>query len=119
MGKTKIIATIGPATNTKEKIKELILSGCDVFRLNMSHSSYEFCTTMINIINEVNDELNTCTAIMLDTNGPDIRVRQIKDNHAYLKQDDKIRIYKNDMLGDETKFSVDYEKFVDEVNIGN
>lgn len=119
MGKTKIIATIGPATSTKEKIKELILSGCDVFRLNMSHSSYEFCTTIVNIINDLNEELNTSVAVMLDTNGPDIRIREIKNNTAFLKQDDKIRIYKDNILGDETKFSIDYNAFVDEVSIGN
>lgn len=119
MGKTKIIATIGPATNSKDKIKELIINGCDVLRINMSFADYNFCTQLFEIINEVNYELKTNVAIMLDTNGPDLRVGKINKDEAYLQQDTKIRIYKYQILGDETKLSINYDKFVDEVKCNN
>lgn len=119
MGKTKIIATIGPSTQTKDKIKELIINGCDVLRINMSYSSYSFCEEMFKIIEEVNKELKTNVGIMLDTNGPDLRVENIKNDEAFLNKNDRIRIYKTKILGDETKFCVNYDNFVDELKCDN
>ena len=58
MNKTKIIATIGPSTKDKEIIKQLIKSGMDVARINLEHSDYDFCTDIVNKINEVNEELD-------------------------------------------------------------
>ncbi len=119
MGKTKIIATIGESTNSKQKIKELILKGCDAVRINMRQADYSFCDNIFKIIDELNKELNTTVSVILDTNGPDIRVGKVNENNAFLKGDTIVRIYKEDVLGDETKFSVSYDNFVSEVKIGN
>ena len=119
MGKTKIIATVGPSTNSKQKLKELILKGCDAIRINMRQCDYTFCDLVFQMVDELNKELNTCVSIILDTNGPDLRIGLINEDKTFLKQDTVIRIYKEDVLGDETKFSVNYEDFVNDVKIGN
>lgn len=119
MGKTKIIATVGPSTNSKQKLKELILKGCDVIRINMRQCDYTFCDLVFQMVDELNKELNTCVSIILDTNGPDLRIGLINEDKTFLKQDTVIRIYKEDVLGDETRFSVNYEDFVNDVKIGN
>lgn len=110
MNKTKIIATIGPASSDKSVLKDLIISGMDVARLNLTHADYAFCTEIIEKVNSLNKELNKNVAIMFDTLGPDIRMGRILGGSANLKKGDKIRIYQNDILGDRTKFSInDYE----------
>lgn len=119
MGKTKIIATVGPSTNSKQKLKELILKGCDAIRINMRQCDYTFCDLVFQMVDELNKELNTYVSIILDTNGPDLRIGLINEDKTFLKQDTVIRIYKEDALGDETKFSVNYEDFVNDVKIGN
>lgn len=119
MGKTKIIATVGPSTNSKQKLKELILKGCDAIRINMRQCDYTFCDLVFQMVDELNKELNTYVSIILDTNGPDLRIGLINEDKTFLKQDTVIRIYKEDVLGDETKFSVNYEDFVNDVKIGN
>ncbi|MDD3187607.1 MAG: pyruvate kinase [Bacilli bacterium] len=116
MKKTKIIATIGPQTKSIESLKELILNGIDVIRLNMSHANYSFCNDVIKKVNELNEELNTSVAILMDTAGPDIRVGRFIGGSAYFKKDDKIRIYMNELIGDNTKFSVSYN-IQDEVHL--
>ena len=116
MNKTKIIATIGPATIEKEMIKKLIEAGMDVARINLNHASYDFCTKVVTNINELNEELNTNIAVMFDTKGPEIRTGKFTGGKAELKKGSKIRVYTENILGDYTKFSVDYENFIEEVN---
>lgn len=116
MNKTKIVATIGPATKDKEVIKKIIEAGMDVARINLNHSNYDFCTEIVNKINEVNEELDTNVAIMFDTRGPEIRTGKFAGGAAELKKGSKIRIYVEDVLGDYTKFSVDYPGLVEEIN---
>ena len=72
--KTKIIATIGPATSSKEKLRAVIEKGVNVCRLNFSHLSQEKAKEIISIIKEINQELNVHTAILADLQGPKIRV---------------------------------------------
>ena len=115
MNKTKIIATIGPASSDKETLRSLITSGMDVARLNLSHANNGFCTEIINRINELNKELETNVAIMVDTEGPSIRIDKFSGGNAYLKKGDKIRIYMEEVLGDSTKFSVNYSNLINDV----
>ena len=115
MNKTKIIATIGPASQSKEVLKGLILSGMDVARLNLSYASYEFCMETIENIHILNEELHTHVAIMLDLNGPTVQVGRLRSSKVFLKKEDRIRIYMDDILGDETKFSISYPKLIDDV----
>lgn len=115
MNKTKIIATVGPATSDRETIKSLMLNGVDTLRINMSHSTPDFCREIVSIVNDLNEELNKYVAIMIDIKGPIVRLGKIQNNHAFLKKGDKIRILMEDVLGDCTKFSVDYKELIDDV----
>lgn len=117
MDKTKIIAAVGPATSSKEIIRHLILNGVDTFRINMSHSDDDFCRNIVRIVNELNAELNTYVAIMIDIKGPIVRIGKIQNNNAFLKKGDKIRVFMDDVLGDCTKFSVDYPNLIKDVPI--
>ncbi len=106
MKKTKIIATIGPRISSIETLRELILNGMDVARINLAHASYSFCLDIKKKINELNKELNKHVAILLDTCGPDIRTGKFSGGFAALNKGDKIRIYQEELLGDSTKFSI-------------
>ena len=87
----------------------------NVARLNLSHADYAFCKDIIKKIDELNKELKSNVAILLDTKGPEIRVGEIAGGSAYLTEGDKIRIYMNPLLGDSTKFSVNYPGLVEDV----
>lgn len=117
MSKTKIIASIGPASQDKAILKEMIACGMDVARLNLSHASHDFCRDIIRKINELNEEMHTYVSIMLDTNGTNIRVGSFIGGSAYLRKGTKIRIYRDKILGDETKFSTDCPELYDSVRI--
>ncbi len=113
--KTKIIATIGPASQDIEIIKKLIQNGLDVVRINLSHADYSFCKDIIEKVKKLNKELNTSVAIMLDTKGREIRVGNMIANGVYLKKDDTIKIYKQQITGDSTRISTTYPNLVNEV----
>lgn len=115
MKKTKIIVTIGPASKDENILRELILNGLDVARINMTHADHKFAEDIINKIKKIDKELNKTTAIMIDLKGPDITVNEFVGGSAYLNKGDKIRIYADDTLGDSTKFSVSYPNFIKDV----
>lgn len=117
MKKTKVIATIGPASDNKETIKNMILNGMDVVRVNMSHSSHEFLKHIVDMVNELNKELNTNVSIMVDTNGPSVQIGHFEGGHAYLNKNDKIRIYNGPVIGNSTRFSVSYPGILDDIKI--
>ena len=116
MNKTKIVATIGPASQDKEILRKMIQSGMDVARINLSHANYDFFESIVKKIDDLNHELETNVAIMVDTEGPDIHVGKFVDGSAFFRKGDKIRVYTNDIIGDSTKFSVSYNNFVDDIN---
>lgn len=116
MNKTKIIATIGPASNSKEVLKSLINEGMDVVRINMSHADYDFCTNVIQGIHELNEEMQTQISIMLDTEGPNVRVGKFVGGKAFLAHGDLIRVYMEELIGDNTKFSVNYPNLLNDVS---
>ena len=117
MKKTKIIATIGPASKDEETLKEMILSGMDIARINMKHATHQFAENVIKKINKINDELDTNVSIMLDIEGPDITVGKFIGGTAYLTENTKIRIYNEEIMGDSTKFSVNCENFVAKIKV--
>lgn len=112
MNKTKIVATIGPSSQEKEILKQFILSGMNVARLNLSHATHEFCDEVIDKINELNEELHTSVAIMLDLDGPTITVGKLLENKIYLKKGNLIQIYGEERVGDEKAISVNYPNLV-------
>lgn len=115
MNKTKIIATIGPASSEEETLRSLIADGMDVVRLNLTHASYDFCTNVIDKIHKLNEELKTNVSIMLDTEGPNVRVGKFVGGKAFLTKGDYIRIYMEELVGDSTKFSVNHKGLLNDV----
>ncbi len=89
---TKIIATIGPSTETHEKLSQLITSGVDVIRLNMAHGSSEWVTTVVNRIREVSQKVQRHVAVMMDVKGPEIRTGAL-DESMDLKTGDTFEFY--------------------------
>ncbi len=113
MNKTKVIATVGPATSSKEMLRKLIKNGVDVIRINTSHANLEFCEEIIKKVDEINKELTLNVAIMLDLKGPLIRTGKFLNDKAFYKKGEKIRIYNTPVLGDNTKFCVDYNELTE------
>ena len=115
--KTKIIATLGPATSSKETMLELVKAGADVFRINFSHADYELVKRNINIIREINEEYGYNTSILGDLQGPKLRVGVVKDG-SYLNPGDILTFTNEKCEGDSTKVYMTYEKFPQDVKVG-
>lgn len=115
MKKTKIMATIGPASKDEIILEEMILNGMNIARLNMKYSNIEFCYDIVDKIRNIDKKLKTNTSILLDLKGPDINVGKFVGGKAYLKDNDKIRVYMNPIMGDSTKFSVSYSNLINDV----
>ena len=118
MNKTKVIATVSKVTATYEVLENLINNGVSVIRINMRYSDLEFCCEVVQKISEINTKLNKHTAIMVDLKGPVIQIERVANEKAWLKAKDKIRIFTDNVLGDSTKFSVDYKNIVKDASIG-
>ena len=116
MNKTNIVVTIGPASNSKEMIKQLINSGVSVIRINLNYVDHDFCRDVINKIHDVDDELGTITSVMLDTIGPDVKTGKFIGGKASFTEGTKIRVYSNSIVGDETKLYIDYYDLIDGVS---
>ena len=118
MKKTKIICTLGPSSNTEEVIRELINNGMNVARLNFSHADHEEHLGRIKIVKKLREEMNVPVALLLDTKGPEIRVKNFKDGSIYLNNGDEFILTNEDILGDQTKVSLTYSKLPQEVFAG-
>lgn len=116
--KTKILATIGPASNNYEMIKSLALAGANVFRLNFSHGSHEVHQEVINIIRQVNKEMNCNLGILQDLQGPKIRVGEVENNGVEIKPGDKITITNDPVLGTSSLVSTVYKNLPQDVQTG-
>ena len=119
MEKTKIIATYGPSCQDKETLKELVKNGLDVLRINMSYTSREECLDIIEEVKKINEELGTYISIMLDTKGNNVVIDRLQGGEAELKTNSKIRIYRDRLVGDSTKFTTSYKNFVKETRVGS
>ena len=117
--RTKIVATIGPATESKEVLRELIREGCDVIRLNFSHGDYQILERVIHTIRELDKELDTYTAILADLQGPKIRIGKMQEGGADLKAGSRITITtREDVEGNEDRISTNYRHFAMDVSEG-
>lgn len=119
LNKTKVIATIGPATVEREQIKRLMENGTDVIRINMSHADYNFCRIVVETVNDLNKELNLCVALLMDLMGPEMRTGCFVNGRANFRRGDKVQIYMDNILGDSTKFSVNYPNLIKQVGYNN
>lgn len=116
--RTKIIATLGPATFSREMIRNLIVSGVDVFRLNFSHISHTDALQAIENVRELNKELNTAVAILADLQGPKLRVGEVMNGEVLLKQGDEIIVTTSPVISDAERISVSFEKLAADIRVG-
>lgn len=119
MRKTKIICTMGPATESEDVLKDLMLSGMDVARLNFSHGTHEETLEKINLIKKVREEIDVPVAILLDTKGPEVRIKDFKEGKAELKEGQKFTLCTDDVEGDENQVSITYAHLTQDVVPGN
>lgn len=115
--KTKIIATLGPSTSTKEIMKEMVLAGTNIFRINFSHADYAIIKNNVKIIREINEELGTSVGILGDLQGPKLRIGVVKEG-AYLHPGDVLTFTNENVEGDSTKVYMTYKNFPKDVKIG-
>ena len=116
--KTKIVATIGPATESKEMLSKIINTGVNVCRINFSHGSHENHQKVIDNIRQLNKETGSYTAILADLQGPKIRVGKIKDNGVELHNGNEIIITSKECIGDANKIYISYQNFPKDVAAG-
>lgn len=119
MRKTKIICTIGPACENEETLTQMCLAGMNVARLNFSHGTHEEHLKKIELIKKVREKLNMPVAIMLDTKGPEYRIKTFKDKKIFLNEGDTFTFTTKDIVGDQTKVAVNYEHLTKELKVGD
>ncbi|MBP3503141.1 MAG: pyruvate kinase [Clostridia bacterium] len=116
--RTKIVCTIGPATKDVETLKQMILAGMNVARLNFSHGSFADQEVYYNAIKQARKELDLPVAILLDTQGPEIRTGKLAESPVCLKAEETFTLVAEDIIGDNTKASITYKDLYKDVEPG-
>lgn len=119
MRKTKIVCTIGPASSNEEIFKTMCLNGLNVARLNFSHGTHEEHKEKFDMIKKVREELEFPIAIMLDTKGPEFRIKTFKNGNATLVSGNSFTFTSRDVEGDETIVAVNYDGLAKDLKIGD
>lgn len=119
MKKTKIVCTMGPACRNEETLTQMALTGMNVVRLNFSHGDYEEHKFNIDLIKKVRDKLKIPLPIMLDTKGPELRIRSFKNHKIFLKEGDDFTFTTEEIEGDQTKVAVSYKGIVNDLEPGD
>ena len=119
MRKTKIVCTIGPASDNEEILARMCRSGMNVARLNFSHGTHEDHKEKIDLIKSVREKVGMPIAIMLDTKGPEYRIKTFKDKKIVLEDGDEFTFTTDDIEGDQTRVSVTYKGLIEELNRGD
>ena len=118
MRKTKIVCTIGPASESEEILEKLIDAGMNVARINFSHGDYEEQKYRIENIKKIREKMNKPVALMLDTKGPEIRIGKFENGEISLEEGDLFTLVNEEILGDETRVSVTYKELANEIDVG-
>ena len=116
--KTKIVATVGPASNSKDVLRALIREGVDVFRLNFSHGSHEDHLKVINYVRELNDELGSTVSLLQDLQGPKIRVQEVQPD-TVVERGQELIITTRQLLGNKDIVSTSYISLPRDVKYGD
>ena len=119
MRKTKIVCTLGPASETEEVIRGLCLAGMNVARMNFSHGTYEDHKRRMDVVKKVRTELDLPIAIMLDTKGPEYRIKTFEKGKITLKEGDEFTFTTEEVVGNEKIVSVTYKNLVNELWVGD
>lgn len=118
MRKTKIVCTLGPATDTPEVLKRIMQEGMNVARFNFSHATHEEHLERLKKVRAMRTELGLYIATLLDTKGPEIRIGRFKDGSIQLKNGDKFMLTTRDIEGDQNIVGVLYKNFVKDIQVG-
>ena len=119
MRKTKIICTIGPASENEAVLSAMCLAGMDVARLNFSHGSHEEHKHKIELIKQVRQQLDLPIAIMLDTKGPEYRIGTFAGDKITVQTGERFTFTTEDVVGDETRVSVNYKDLIKNLAVGD
>ena len=119
MRKTKIVCTIGPASESEEVMIGLCRAGMNVARMNFSHSTYAEHKRRIDLVKKVRKDLGLPIAIMLDTKGPEYRIKTFERGQISLSEGDKFTFTTKDVVGDGTRVSVSYAGLASELSVGD
>lgn len=119
MRKTKIVCTIGPACNNEQTLAGMCLAGMNVARLNFSHGTHEDHKNNIELIKRVRQKLDMPIAILLDTKGPEYRIKTFEEGKIFLKENDRFTFTSRDVIGDQNCVSVSYKHLPDEMSVGD
>ena len=119
MKKTKIVCTIGPASESPQVLDQLVAEGMNVARLNFSHGDHEEHLARIKNIRQAAQKAKKHIGIMLDTKGPEIRTHDMKDGLVNINKGDQIRIAMEEVEGTKEKFSITYPNLIQDVHVGS
>ena len=119
MRKTKVICTIGPACEDEEILTQMCIEGMNVARLNFSHGTHEEHQRKFDLIKKVREKLDMPIAIMLDTKGPEYRIKTFENKKVLLKEGDTFIFTTDDVVGTNEKVSVNYDHLIDDLNVGD
>ena len=119
MRKTKIICTIGPACENDDTLREMCHAGMNVARLNFSHGTHEEHQKKIDLIKKIRKELNLPIAIMLDTKGPEYRIKTFEDGKILLKDGDSFTFTTEDVIGNQERVAVNYSRLMENLKVGD
>ena len=119
MRKTKIVCTLGPATDREGVLREMLLSGMNVARFNFSHGDHAGHKARLDQLKALREELNLPVAAMLDTKGPEVRLKNFKNGSVELKEGAEFTLCTNEVEGDETRCSITYNDLPGDVKAGD
>ena len=120
MRQTKIICTMGPSVDSDEKIRELILAGMDAARFNFSHGSYDEHKARMDRVKRISKELKQQIPLILDTKGPEIRVRDFENGSVILEEGQTFTLYASaDVVGNKDGVSVTFPYMSEDVKAGD
>ncbi|MCL2061581.1 MAG: pyruvate kinase [Firmicutes bacterium] len=119
MRRTKIVCTLGPATDSYSVLKRMIKAGMNVARLNMSHGTHEDAKKRIDMVKQAREELLVPVAIMLDSKGPEIRIKKFEGGRVELVEGDTFTLTTEDIMGDSSRVSITYPKLPSKVKVGD
>ena len=114
MRKTKIICTLGPSSESEEKLREIMLAGMNVARFNFSHGSHEEHKKRFDRVMKISGELGLQIATLLDTKGPEIRLKDIEGGKTVLESGQTFTLTTEDMMGTNEKVSITYKNLIHE-----
>ena len=116
--RTKIVATIGPSSLSKKKIRKMILAGMNICRINFSHCDHNDATRIISIVNELNIELHSHVAVLGDLQGPKLRIGEV-EGKVVLRKNDQIIIQEGNLKSNNENIFINYSNIINDINVGD